>query len=61
MVRNLYAETGVYHDVMWTLHPRSYPRMFKTKIFHEAYPESQDEVDDILARLHVNWKIIYDP
>jgi hypothetical protein len=33
--------------------------MFKTRVVYEAYPESQDEVDDILARLHVNWKVIY--
>jgi hypothetical protein len=61
IVGSLYAETGVYRDVGWTIHPRSYPRMFKTRVVYEAYPESQDEVDDILARLHVNWKIIYDP
>jgi hypothetical protein len=35
--------------------------MFKTRVGYEAYPESQDEVDDILARLHFNWKVIYDP
>jgi hypothetical protein len=61
IMRNLYAETAVFHDAMWTLHPRYYPRLFKTKIFYEAYPESQDEVDDMLARLHLHSKVIYDP
>jgi hypothetical protein len=61
IVSGLYAETGIYRDVGWTIHPRSYPGMFKTKIVYEAYPESQDEVDDMLARLHLDWKVIYDP
>jgi hypothetical protein len=61
IVSSLFAETGVYRDVGWTLHPRFYPRMLKTKIVYEAYPESQEEVDDMLARLHLNWRVIYDP
>lgn len=60
IVRNLYAETAVFHDIMWTLHPRSYPRLFKTNIFYEAYPESQDEVDSMRARLGVKTRVIYD-
>jgi len=65
IVRNLYAETGVYHDVMWTLHPRSYPKMFTAKIFYEAYPESQTELDEMLERtganLGLHMRVIYDP
>jgi hypothetical protein len=61
ILRNLYAETAVYRDIGWTIHPRYYPRLFKTKIFYEAYPESQEEVDAMLARLGVKWKVIYDP
>jgi hypothetical protein len=61
IVTSLYRETGVDHDVGWTIHPRYYSRLFKAKIFYEAYPESQDEVDDMLARLHEDWKVIYDP
>jgi hypothetical protein len=63
IVKGLYAETGVYHDVMWTLHPRYYPRLFKTKIVYEAYPESQEEVDEMLDRLHMRYsvRVIYDP
>jgi hypothetical protein len=61
IVTGLYEQTGAYHDIAWTLHPRYYPGLFKTKIFYEAYPESQDEVDDMLARLHLHLKVIYDP
>jgi len=61
ILRNLYAETAVFRDILWTLHPRHYSGLFKTKIFYEAYPESQDEVDAMLARLGVKWKVIYDP
>jgi hypothetical protein len=61
IVTSLYRETGIDHDVGWTIHPRYYPRLFKAKIFYEAYPESQDEVDGMLARLHEDWKVIYDP
>jgi hypothetical protein len=61
IVRNLYAETGVFHNVSWTLSPEVLARLFKTKIFYEAYPESQEEVDGMLARLGVKTRVIYDP
>ena len=60
IVRNYHAQTGVFHDVAWTLHPRYYPVLFKTKIFYEAYPQSQEEVDGMAARL-TRMRIIYDP
>lgn len=57
-----YAETGLDRDIAWTLHPRYYAGLFKTKITYEAYPESQDEVDRILSRVGLwNVKVIYDP
>jgi len=58
---NVYTETGVHHDIGWTINPRYVPRLFKTKIVYEAYPESQDEVNDMVARLHLNIRVIYDP
>jgi len=58
-LKNLYEETGVYPNVAWTLNPR-YHEIFKTKIFYEAYPESQEEVDAMVARLHLG-RVIYDP
>jgi hypothetical protein len=61
IVSSIYAESRVYRDIAWTIHPRFYPKLFKTKIVYEAYPESQSEVDDMLIRLHWNVRIIYDP
>jgi len=61
IISSIYAESAVFHDVAWTTHPRFYPGLFKTEIVYEAYPESQSEVDDMLARLHWNIRIIYDP
>jgi hypothetical protein len=61
IVTSMYAETGVYRDIAWTIHPRYYPRWFKTRIFYEAYPESQDEVDKMLAALGLHTRVIYDP
>jgi hypothetical protein len=50
----MYTETGVYRDVMWTLHPRHYPSLFKTKIYYEAYPESQEEVDEMARKVPIS-------
>jgi hypothetical protein len=61
IVRNRYAETGVYRDTAWTIHPRYYPTLFKTKIIYEAYPGSQEEVDNMLSQLHLDIAVIYDP
>lgn len=60
MLRNLYGDTGVFRDILWTLHPRYNPVLFKTKILYEAYPQSQEEVDEIAARLRFG-RVIYDP
>ena len=56
---HLYEETGVDPNAAWTLNPR-HQSVFKTKITYEAYPQSQDEVDTLAARLHLG-KVIYDP
>lgn len=60
MLRNLYGDTGVFRDVLWTLHPRYYPLLFKTKVVYEAYPRSQQEVDEMASRLHLE-RVIFDP
>lgn len=61
-LKRLYVETGVDRDIGWTIHPRYNPTLFTPKIFYEAYPESQDEVDRILARLGLlDFRVIYDP
>jgi hypothetical protein len=62
MLRNLYGDTGAFRDVLWTLHPRYYPVLFKTKILYEAYPQNQEEVDEMAARLRLGrGRVIYDP
>jgi hypothetical protein len=60
IVRNLYAGTGVFPNIAWTIHPRYYSTLFKTKIFYEAYPQSQEDVDGMAARTRVG-RVIYDP
>lgn len=54
-----YEERGFYSDILWTLNPRYYPQLFKTKITYEAYPQSQEEADEMRARLRLS--VIYDP
>lgn len=61
VIKNRVADTGEYNDIAWTIHPRYYPILFKTKIVFEAYPESQKEVDDIASGLNLKFKVIYDP
>jgi len=60
-VTSLYGETGVDRDILWTLNPRYYPHLFKANIIFEAYPQSQEEVDEAAARLGFKATIIYDP
>lgn len=60
MLRNYYGGTGVFRDIFWTLHPRYYPAWFKTKIVYEAYPQSQQEVDEMASRLVLE-RVIFDP
>jgi hypothetical protein len=61
IISSIFAESHVYRDIAWTIHPRFYSHLFKTKIVYEAYPESQSEVDEMLARRGWNIRVIYDP
>lgn len=46
----------------WMWNPRNYGDYFKSLIAFEAYPDSQDEVDEILARSGLGWvRVFYDP
>jgi hypothetical protein len=50
-------------NVFWMWNPRYYGNRFKTQIIYESYPDTQDEVDDIL-RQHFSGsyvRVIYDP
>lgn len=60
ILKNLYESTGVYQDAAWTWNPRYLRKAFKTKIAYEAYPQSQEEVDGMAARVGLG-KVIYDP
>lgn len=60
-VTSLYGETGLDRDILWTLNPRYYPHLFKANIIFEAYPQSQEEVDEAAVRLGFKATIIYDP
>lgn len=60
-IKNWFAQTGVYRDIAWMIHPRYFPTLFKTRIMFEAYPESQQEVDHMVSQLHLGLRVIYDP
>jgi len=61
VVKSLYPDTHAYHHIGWTLHPRYFARLFKTRIVYESYPEGQAEVDEMVARLRLDMKVIHDP
>jgi len=60
VLRNMYEGTGMFPDVVWTWNPRYQESTVRTRIYYEAYPENQDEVDGMAARLHLG-KVVYDP
>ena len=61
-LKRKFDATGKYpDDVYWTWNPRYYASSMRTKVLYEAYPQSQDEVDAILARLGLRLSVIYDP
>lgn len=58
---NLYRSNGPFSPVLWTWHPRHHASTIKTKVVYQRYPQSQDEVDQIVHRLGLRWRVIYDP
>jgi hypothetical protein len=58
---NLFRSTGQYPVRQWTWNPRYYAGAIKTKIFYQHYPDSQDEVDEMVSRLGMPVRVIYDP
>jgi hypothetical protein len=60
ILKSMYEQTGIYPDVAWTWNPRYLKKTFKANIYYEAYPQSQDDVDSMVARLRLG-KVIYDP
>jgi hypothetical protein len=62
ILKRKFDATGEYPaDVYWTWNPRYYASWIKTKVLYERYPQSQDEVDAILARIGLQLSVIYDP
>ncbi len=61
VARSLYPDNFAYHHIAWTLHPRYFATLFKTRIVYEAYPDGQAEIDEMVARLHLKLRVIYDP
>jgi hypothetical protein len=62
ILKRKFDATGRYPDeVFWTWNPRYYASAIRTKILYEAYPQSQDEVDAIVARHQLPYSVIYDP
>jgi hypothetical protein len=60
----LSAQLSGYRDrnVFWMWNPKHYGGRFKSAIVYESYPDSQDEVDEILRRHFFSYaRVIYDP
>lgn len=61
-LKRKFDETGRYpREMFWTWNPRYYASVLRTKVNHEAYPQSQAEVDALRERLQLQYPVIYDP
>jgi hypothetical protein len=60
MLKNMLDGTGAFPGVAWMWNPRFYKNVLKTKITYESYPESQAEVDEIVARFGFR-PVVFDP
>jgi len=60
ILKGMAEGTGLYPNVLWTWNPRYHASSLKAKIIYEAYPQSQDEVDAMMARFG-GVRVIYDP
>jgi hypothetical protein len=47
--------------VFWTWNPTNHKGYFNNRITYDSYPESQDEVDEIMRRAGFRFRVIYDP
>lgn len=48
-------------SIFWMWHPSNYRDYFKIPITYEAYPNSQEEVDQILVETGLRGQVFYDP
>jgi hypothetical protein len=58
---NLFRSTGQYPVVLWTWNPRHHASAIKTRIVYQHYPTSQEEVDTMVRKLGMAYRVIYDP
>lgn len=61
MLRRKFEGAGSVPDCYWTWNPRHVASAIKTRVFYEAYPKTQDEVDAIAAQISLYHPVIYDP
>jgi hypothetical protein len=60
MVRFAQGQTWDKRSILWMWHPRNHGDYFKSIVSYESYPTSQDQVDEILARIGGRVRIFYD-
>jgi hypothetical protein len=48
-------------EFFWMWNPQNYGDYFKSRVFFDSYPRSQDEVDSIIARHRLGIRIVFDP
>jgi hypothetical protein len=58
IVKFLYPDTHAHHHIGWTFPPRSFAKLFKTRIAYESYPEGQDEVVEMVTRKSLDMSVI---
>jgi hypothetical protein len=62
ILKRKFDQAGKYPaDVYWTWNPRFYATSIKTKVYYEAYPQSQDDVDAIATQIGLREPVFYDP
>ena len=53
--------SGNRQTIFWMWNPQNHQSYFKSKIVYERYPQSQDEVDEIIGQHRLGIRVFYDP
>jgi hypothetical protein len=63
MVYIALREAAVKRNIFWMWHPHNHRNYFKSKITYETYPNSQEDVNEIIRRHFPLWwvRVFYDP
>jgi hypothetical protein len=56
----IYGTSGKYPELLWMWNPRYFKAALKTQVTYEAYPETQEEVDNLARRFGIG-RILHDP